>query len=334
MTQDPWVSMRIQIFSPRSPLAKVGNEHTSGQWAGILRSLGHEVWVTDPDASLRPADVMVALHAVKCHAAIVAHSRQYPHTPRIVALAGTDLYGGERAKLNQSLALADSLVVLQEMALARLPEEARGRARVIIQTVASPPRESRSQGRALDPFDVCVVGHLRAVKDPMRAAIASRELPECSRIRIRHAGAILDESYRELVHREAKENPRYTWLGELDGERVWNLYAESQLAVVSSLLEGGCRVVGEAIVAGTPVIGSRVDGVLGLLDDAYPGTFPAGDTTALRHLLHRCEVEADFRDELRRRTLALAPRFDGENEKNAWSALLKECEERMLSGSR
>jgi hypothetical protein len=58
-----------------------------------------------------------------------------------------------------------------------LPEHIRERAHVIYQSVARTTRRARP---SRDHFDVCVAGHLRQVKDPFRAAAASRLLPESS----------------------------------------------------------------------------------------------------------------------------------------------------------
>ena len=324
--------MRIQLVSPTSTLARTGNQCTAAQWANVLEDLGHRVVLTTPGDPLDGMDILLALHAVKCHATILAHSHKHPDKPRIVALAGTDLYGGDAVKLQESMEAADHLVVLQHRALQRLSMEQRTRARVITQSVAV--LETEVSKRTRDPFDVCVVGHLRPIKDPMRAAAASRLLPDASRIRIRHAGAILDESYRPLVDQEMQENPRYAWLGELDSYQVAHLMAQCHLMVVSSLSEGGARIIGEAIVQGTPVIGTEVDGVLGLLDEEYPGTFPVGDTQRLADLLWRCESDEAYLADLRKRTELLAANFDPQIERSAWKALMDDCKSALVGGSR
>ncbi len=61
--------------------------------------------------------------------------------------------------------------------------------------------------------------------------------------------------------------------------------------VISSLSEGGANVISEAVVAGVPVLASRMDGNVGLLGGGYPGYFPVGDTPALARLLERLEQE-------------------------------------------
>ena len=79
--------------------------------------------------------------------------------------------------LNDRLRLRGRLVVAAKMALREIPKPLRRKSRVIYQS-AEPIRASRS--RASGIFDVCVVGHLRGEKDPLRAAMAVRDLPSQS----------------------------------------------------------------------------------------------------------------------------------------------------------
>lgn len=59
-------------------------------------------------------------------------------------------------------------------------------------------------------------------------------------------------------------------------------------------MEGGANALGEAIVAGLPVLASRIPGSIGILGDDYPGYFRVGDTRELAHLQLRCETEPPF----------------------------------------
>jgi hypothetical protein len=56
--------------------------------------------------------------------------------------------------------------------------------------------------------------------------------------------------------------------------------------VLSSLSEGA-NVVSETVVAGVPILASRMDGNVGLLGADYPGYFPVGDTKTSARLLRR-----------------------------------------------
>jgi glycosyltransferase involved in cell wall biosynthesis len=96
------------------------------------------------------------------------------------------------------------------------------------------------------------------------------------------------------------------------------------VTVLSSLAEGGAHVVGEAAVAGVPVLASRIPGNVGLLGASYPGYFPVRDTGALAALLARFETDAAFRARLREGVRRIAPLFDPARERRAWRDLLAE----------
>ena len=221
--------------------------------------------------------------------------------------------------------LADRLVVLQPKAMERVPLRFRDKTLVIIQGAAA--MVGPLLDKSIKPFQVCVVGHLRSVKDPMRAARATRLLPANSSIVVKHAGAVLEPEFRERAERESAGNARYEWLGELDRRRVRQLMAECQAMVISSHHEGGARVVGESIVEGTPVIAARSEGVEGLLGADYSGYFEPGDTDALAELLQRIEFEEGFLVELKAQCEQLAPQWDPGREQTAWENLLREFED-------
>jgi glycosyltransferase involved in cell wall biosynthesis len=204
-----------------------------------------------------------------------------------------------------------------------LPEAARARARVIYQSV--PPLRSKAPP-AEEAFEVCVLGHLRPVKDPFRAAMAARRLPASSRIRIVQVGAALSPSMAERADREEGRNPRYRWLGELPRGQALQVLARSRLMALTSRLEGGANAISEAVVAGVPVVSSRIDGSIGLLGGEYPGYFPVGDTAALADLLLRAEHDPSFYRKLQEHGLRLRPLFEPAREREAWKQLLEELD--------
>ncbi len=81
-------------------------------------------------------------------------------------------------------------------------------------------------------------------------------------------------------------------------------------------------MVSEAIVAGAPVIVSRIAGNVGLLGDDYPGYFEVGDTKALAGLLLRAETDYASLAELRSYCEELSANFDPAIERRAWSDLI------------
>jgi len=289
----------------------------------MLRSLGHRVAVrTAWEGAF--ADVLIALHAWRSAASISGFRARFPDRPIIVALTGTDIYGflhTEPETTRRSLACADTLVGLHDLVGEALPPEFRGRVRVVHQSVSGGSLGRRPSKRT---FDVCVVGHLRREKDPLRAAWAARGMPPDSRLRVLHAGGARDPEWAEAARREMARNPRYRWLGEVPAWRVRRLYERTHAMVISSLAEGGANVVSEAVAAGLPVVASRIPGNVGLLGSDHPGTFPPGDTDALRALLRRAEGEPEFLAELTRHGARRASLFAPERERAAWRRLLDE----------
>src|SRR5262249_38103858 len=119
-------------------------------------------------------------------------------------------------------------------------------------------------------------------------------------------------------------NRRYQWLGELPQSEARAVLSRCRLLSLTSESEGGANVISEAVVAGVPVISSRIDGSIGLLGEDYPGYFPVRDTQALAELLWRAETDIEFYQTLRDRCSRLRPLFDPAREKQSWEDLLRE----------
>jgi putative glycosyltransferase (TIGR04348 family) len=293
------------------------------RWTRILRQLGHRVHIAHRYNGAA-ADLMIALHAWRSSDSIRTFRGLYPDRPLIVGLSGTDVYDyidRDPAPTLRSLACADRLVALQELARRRVPARFRGKVRIVHQS-AVPLR--RGHRRRTDSFDVAVIGHLREVKDPFRAAKAARRLPATSRIRIVHLGAAETPRWAAAAKAEMEVNPRYVWRGDRPRADVRRLFGRARAMVLSSLSEGGANVISEAVAAGVPVLATRIDGSVGLLGRDYPGYFPVGDTEALARLLHRIETDTAFLRRLRRAIAWRAHLFRPALEKATWKKLIDE----------
>jgi putative glycosyltransferase (TIGR04348 family) len=314
--------MNICLVTPAPPGSRKGNRVTALRWARLLRDLGHRVTVAQQYGGQR-CDVLVALHAGRSADSVRRFRAERPNAPLILALTGTDLYGDIHTspEAQEALKMASRLVVLQPLGVEGLPEHLRPRARVIYQSVPSPRFHVTSRAGV---FEVCVLGHLRPVKDPFRTAQAARLLPPSSRIHVLHLGAALSEDMAEQARAEAAANPRYRWLGELPRWKALRVLARCRLLVLTSQLEGGANVISEALAVSVPVLSSRIAGSVGLLGPDYPGYFPYGDTGALAGLLSRAETDPAFYRALqvgceRRRDL-----IDPARERESWASLLAE----------
>jgi putative glycosyltransferase (TIGR04348 family) len=315
--------MWVFIVSPAPPGARTGNETTTDRWRRLLEKRGQRVEVATRWND-EPCDVLIALHAHKSGDSIHRFHEAHPDRPLIVALTGTDLYEDLTSEPEtwRAVSIATRLVVLQPLAVEELPEPARGKCRVIYQSV---PRIAAPHPARDPELTVCVLAHLRAIKDPFRAALASRRLPPDSRIRIVSLGGALEPGMESAARAEEEQNPRYRWLGSVPREEALSILASSQLMVNSSIIEGGANAVGEALVASVPVIASRIPGNVGLLGEDYPGYFPAGDDAALAELLLRCERDPAFLATLESRCRDKQELFEPRREEEAWVSLLSEA---------
>jgi putative glycosyltransferase (TIGR04348 family) len=330
--------VNILLINPSRVETHTGNQTTAERWARLLGDLGHQVQVAHEwleSSQTTQWDLLITLHARKSFSILERFHRAHPDIPVIVALTGTDIYQelSSSAEAQRSLEIASRLIVLQPLAVGALPERFRSRSRVVFQSASSVGQSASSRGQSAaaelpeqpdNVFRICVLAHLRAVKDPLRAAYAARELPSHSRVQVVHAGGVLDAELAGEAEAEQRRNPRYVWLGDLPHGRALRLLAGSHLLALTSLAEGGANVVSEAIAAGVPVLSTLIPGSIGILGPEYPGYFPVGDTRALCLAMQRAESDPAFYGELKRRISDLKPVVDPQRERESWQALLAE----------
>ncbi|MGH3493449.1 MAG: selenoneine biosynthesis selenosugar synthase SenB [Sciscionella sp.] len=318
--------MLICLITPAARHTFHGNRVTAQRWAGMLSEMGHRVQVAQEYRD-QPADLLLALHARKSAASVRRFRSQHPNAPIVLALTGTDLYPDlvTAGVSLDVLEMADRLVVLQHLATRQVPQRLAGRARVIHQSVAPHVTGSTPPARSGTTFDVALLAHLRPVKDPLLGAAAARLLSPDSRVRIRHAGAVIDPELGRRAEQETRRNPRYDWLGERSRDEALSLLRGSRLLLLTSRHEGGANVISEALAAGVPVVCSAIPGSIGLLGESYPGYFPTGDPAALADLLAAFEADRDdIRTAAEEHCTALRPLVDPATEGAAWARLLAE----------
>jgi putative glycosyltransferase (TIGR04348 family) len=291
-----------------------------------LRSLEYDVTVAESDDG-NDHDVLIALHARRSAKSVVDFQSRLPGCPVIVAMTGTDLHHdlGRNPIVEATLQRADRIVLLEpEGGRNKLKPELQKKSHVIFQSsvpISNPPLP-------LDRFfEVSVLGHLRPIKDPFRAAQAARMLPASSRVRVVHFGEALSADMQRRARLESERNFRYRWFGPVSHREALRRLARSRLTVLSSKAEGGSSVISEAITNNVPVLASRNDASIGMLGGHHPGLFNFGDTEELAALMNRSEQDSGFYRELLGAGRRLKPRFTVEAEIRAWKRLVREISE-------
>ena len=197
--------------------------------------------------------------------------------------------------------------MLQPKALDELPARFRRKARVVVQSSATrlrhaPPKKT---------FRLCVIGHLRGEKDPLRTLAALAHVP--GEVEVVQIGAPPGPE----PETRSRSDPRYRWLGGLPHARALRWLASSHAMVISSRMEGGANVVCEALRIGVPVLASRISGNVGLLGGRYAGYFPLEDTRALAMLIAKARDNRAFYATLKRQVARLRPLVDPRREARA-----------------
>ncbi len=312
--------MKILLITPALPKTRGGNRVTAIRWKSILMELGHKVTVKSSNDDISQIgnrfDAMLALHAWRSAASIHYFHEQFPQKPLIVALTGTDLYRfihSHPTPTLRSIKQADELITLHDLAYLALPKSAQKKVHVIYQSADFIKRKINKNKRY---FNVCIIGHLRNEKDPLRAAYAVRKLPDDSCIRILHYGKAHKSIWAARADKEMQKNARYKWYGEVPHWKINQCYATADLMVLSSRMEGGANVISESCAAGLPVIASKIEGSIGLLGKNYPGYYPCGDTESLRKLLLKAEKNKKYLTKLTKACQAKANLFTYQKEKD------------------
>jgi putative glycosyltransferase (TIGR04348 family) len=297
---------RLLIVTPALADVNNGNWQTAYRWSRFLARDFSVRIARDWDGA--PADAMIALHARRSAKPIAAFAAA--GGPVALVLTGTDVYRDIDfdASAQRSLELARALVVLQPQAIEVLPARLRDRASVIYQSA----RTLRPAAPRRRTFDLALVGHLRAEKDPMTAirALALLREPGSPPLRLLHAGRVPDDALGAAVRSAAAADPRIVLRGPMPHAAARQLIRRSRLLLLPSLMEGGANVAIEAITCGVPVLASRIGGSVGLLGEGYGGFFPVGDEEALATLIVRCQESPSFLDTLRLQCAQRAPLFD------------------------
>ncbi len=347
--------MKILYLDPALPETTSGNNSTSSRIAEHWRDLGHAVTslsvrgeLPENDAQVRKqiteSDLLVALHAKHCHSILKIWHDLHKPVPLILIVSGTDLFepllesGEVSNEFRWACEEASRIVTLagglEEFFPASRQQEWGTKSRVIYQ--GAKPVEWSCQ--EYDPQQAVVIGHLRAVKDPLLPVRAIEILRErLSRdqaavkdvqLTIRHFGKLLDLTLEEKVEAAQEQlasGPlRWQWNGPVSETGIRQVMSSAPLLIMPSLHEGGANVVGEFLVSGLPIVASRVAGNTGILGEDWPALFDAGDSRALADLLLLWNQDEGFREQVYQAARNLAGQHDLRCERQRWGDLFEE----------
>jgi glycosyltransferase involved in cell wall biosynthesis len=233
----------------------------------------------------------------------------------VVVLTGTDVYGSSlhNRAATSALETAGAIVTLQPLAIVRLPKRLQKKAIAVLQSARRVSVKRKKPPSA--PVRLCVIGHLRREKDPLRAAYALRYLKD-EKVEVLQAGSTIDSRYGGRIKAIEARDARYRYLGEMSRTRALHLLAGCDALVLSSRSEGGANVASEAIANGIPVLASRIDGNAGVLGKRYAGYYPVGSSKALAALVDRFIHDREFARSLRRQIRALRPSVNPKAERD------------------
>jgi putative glycosyltransferase (TIGR04348 family) len=302
------VSKHIVIVSPALSDANNGNWQTAKRWATLLRQQYRTRIINQwPDSLAQSDDTLLALHARRSADSIQAWHAQHGPQGLVLALTGTDLYRDIQTdpQAQQSLELANRLIVLQSLGINELPKQYHAKTSVVLQSTTS----RTTLHKTAKHLRAVMVGHLRDEKFPQTLFAAALLLRAREDIFIEHIGAGLDEKLTQDAINTAAACAQYTWAGALKHPQTRGKIQRAHVLVHASKMEGGAHVVMEAVCSGTPVVASHIPGNVGMLGADYAGYFPVGDAQALAKMLERCNDVPPFLDHLKAQCALRAPLF-------------------------
>jgi len=313
--------MKINVCTGYPLDSPRGNTTTAFRIVERLQMAGHRAIAMHTDTP-PAADAQISLHALKT-AAASAYFATHQSGRLFIRLTGTDINGGfaENPQLSQqTIDLADKLVVTHPACLPQIPDQWQSKTVVIYPSVTMPKLAVISNPTS--PLFTCI-GHLRPVKDPhlMHCAIQNIRQANLVAASIGNAYDVTDGQQALL---NARQDARYHWHAGCDRATALAWMQASLATINSSISEGGANTVMEAIQLRVPVLATDIPGNRGFLGDDYDGYFETGRSDQLANLMRRCLEESDFVEHLKIQLNGQRPLFSIERESEQLSKLVSE----------
>ena len=140
-------------------------------------------------------------------------------------------------------------------------------------------RQTSRQVPVEQAVDIVYAGVLRPGKGVHHLLDAFSRLDH-PRARLQLVGAPVNADYAAVLQRQARElgiSQRVQFVGAVSQSRLAEYFAAARVMVLPSLSEGLPRVIVEAMMTGTPVIGTRISGIPDIIDDGENSLLIAPD---------------------------------------------------------
>lgn len=313
--------MHVLVSSAYPLTSPKGNSITTKRIVRLLRDAGitaEGIHTDMPEA----ADAMIALHATKTLACSKRFKVCNPTGKLIIYLTGTDLYKDlpeNRAEFFDALELADLLVVSQAASLQSVPAPYRAKTHVVPASVQLPQETAVSP---LPPNSVVLAAHLRPVKNPFLINQTLKLLPTLE-LHAFTLGAALEPQMTKQALEWQHQDCRFSWRDDTPYPETLSWLRQAKYSLNTSHSEGGSNAVAESVMLGTPVLASRIEGNVGLLEEEYLGYFEADNPQSLADLLTRALTDPDFHRQILAQTIDLQEKFLPERETSGWLKLLQ-----------
>lgn len=311
--------MKINVCTGYPLDSPRGNTTTAFRIAERLQLAGHQATAMHTDTP-PVADAQISLHVLKT-AAASAHFANHQSGRLFIRLTGTDINGGfatNPALSEQTIALAEKLVVTHPACLPQIPDRWQSKTLVIYPSVTMPELKTISTPTA--PLFTCI-GHLRPVKAPHLMYAAIQKLPHAD-LAAASIGNAYDVTDGQQALLNARQDARYQWQAGCDRPTALAWMQASLATVNSSISEGGANSVMEAIQLRVPVLATNIPGNRGFLGDDYQGYFETGRSDQLAELMRRCLADVNFVELLKVQLDQRRPLFSIERESEQLSKLV------------
>ena len=157
-------------------------------------------------------------------------------------------------------------------------------------------------------ISVLMIGNIRREKDQLTGIngfnnlFKNLKMKSLHKVFLTHIGYDLNRGYANIVKKSAKKNKQIKFLGFVNHKKTMELLLKSDLFLNTSIIEGSCLALKEAIDSRIPVLVSDNPCHMTILGDNYPGFFKTRKkddlTKKLTMFIKRRELRKKWREKI------------------------------------